>query len=110
MDGRLLCAAWTERNWRTCPMKDEAMTKYECPVCFYPDLDEPPTDHEICPCCGTHFDYSDAGPLGPSAYWPHLRNAWIKEGMKWWFQNEKYGGSPEGWMACSGCGRGSHQN
>ncbi|MET3755548.1 RNA polymerase subunit RPABC4/transcription elongation factor Spt4 [Rhizobium binae] len=60
-------------------------TKSQCPVCGYPDLDEPPYDEwgdptfNICPCCGTEFGYDDA-----SAAHSQLRDDWIRNGMVWW--------------------------
>ncbi|WP_460042587.1 hypothetical protein [Pseudomonas sp. S2_H01] len=58
---------------------------YICPVCGYPELDEPPYDgfgcasYGICPCCGTEFGYDDS-TLAHSA----LRTKWISDGMCWW--------------------------
>ena len=54
------------------------MTFYLCPVCGYDRLEEPPLDHEICPCCGTHFGYHDAY-LHPIV----LRVRWINAGKPW---------------------------
>jgi predicted amidophosphoribosyltransferase len=60
-------------------------TNSQCPVCGYPDLDEPPFDegghptYNICPCCGTEFGYDDA-----SRAHAQLRDDWIKNGMVWW--------------------------
>lgn len=39
--------------------------RYLCPVCGFPNLEEPPWNNdagsdEICPSCGTHFGYDDA--------------------------------------------------
>jgi len=56
-----------------------------CPVCGYPELEEPPYDEfgcssfGLCPCCGTHFGYDDA----TSAH-VELRKIWISRGMPWW--------------------------
>lgn len=63
---------------------------YECPVCLYKGLDEPPENHEICPSCGTHFDYVDAVPEGQSKTPIHnrLREEWIGEGCKWWSKHK----------------------
>ncbi len=50
---------------------------YICPVCGYDKLEEPPLNHEICPCCSTHFSYNDSGPKEPSFYHKILRDEWI---------------------------------
>ena len=52
---------------------------YECPVCGYNQLLQPPTDHMICPSCGTQFGYDDA--LATHA---ELREEWIANGARWW--------------------------
>jgi Cysteine-rich CPCC len=52
--------------------------KYTCPVCGYPDLDEKPINHEICPSCGTQFGYDDY--LRPHA---DLRQEWLDSGANW---------------------------
>jgi len=49
-----------------------------CPVCFFPEMREPPTDFAICPCCGTEFGYSDAGRT-----LDELRQGWIRDGERW---------------------------
>jgi len=43
-------------------------THFPCPICGFPDLDEPPYDSDgenpsfdICPCCGIEFGYEDCG-------------------------------------------------
>lgn len=56
---------------------------YECPVCGYPDLTEPPfvggeASFEICPCCGVEFGYQDTGRTHAQ-----LRKQWIDSGMPW---------------------------
>jgi len=59
-----------------------------CPVCGYPELDEPPYDdhgcasYNICPCCGVEFGYDDSNILHSE-----LREKWIINGMKWWSKN-----------------------
>lgn len=53
------------------------MKRTLCPVCGL-DLDWPPLDYDICPCCGTEFGYSDSGRSHAE-----LRQIWIAGGMKW---------------------------
>lgn len=57
--------------------------KYLCPVCGFGQLDESPTDFNICPCCGTEFDYDDA-----SLDNEQLRHRWIAGGGLWYAVNE----------------------
>ena len=73
--------------------------QYECPVCGYPELGEPPwtgnrASFEICPSCGTEFGYDDAAggdeARRPSVY-NVLREAWIAEGMPWWAERARVG-------------------
>jgi hypothetical protein len=52
--------------------------KYNCPVCAFNGLDEPPEDFTICPSCGTEFDYHDL-----IRGHDELRSAWIATGPKW---------------------------
>lgn len=52
--------------------------KYECPVCRYPGLEDPPENHEICPSCGTQFGYHDARRSHAE-----LREMWLSQGAKW---------------------------
>jgi hypothetical protein len=58
---------------------------FDCPVCGYPKLDEPPYDEHkcptyiICPSCGTEFGYDDA-----TVEHLALRQRWIANGMRWW--------------------------
>lgn len=49
-----------------------------CPVCGY-EMDDPPTDHNICPSCGTEFGLHDV-----NASLSDLRAAWMRSGPKWW--------------------------
>jgi hypothetical protein len=51
---------------------------YTCPVCAYPGLPRPAADYEICPSCGTEFEYHDARRTHES-----LRREWIVEGAQW---------------------------
>lgn len=62
---------------------------YVCPVCRYPDLDEPAYDsfgcasYNICPCCGTEFGYDDSTTAHSD-----LRGKWVSEGMQWWSKHQ----------------------
>ena len=49
-----------------------------CPVCGYL-MAYPPSDHHICPSCGTEFGYDDAGRSHTE-----LRRIWLLTGPKWW--------------------------
>lgn len=58
-----------------------------CPVCGYPDLEEPPRSprtgagsYEICPSCGFEFGVTD-DDLGYS--YDSWRQLWIDKGMPW---------------------------
>ena len=64
---------------------------YECPVCGYPGLEEPPAHYNICDCCGTEFDNDDR-----DASHEELRNRWAKAGAPWF---GSYYVAPEGWKA-----------
>ena len=64
-----------------------------CPVCGYLELRDPPWSNglpsdEICPQCGTHFGYDDAvglrDPAALGARHRQLRDAWVREGSRWW--------------------------
>lgn len=64
---------------------------YKCPVCGYLDLPERPEDHEICPCCGTHFGYDDL-----RFSHDELRRNWLAQGGRWFdYATQR----PEGWSA-----------
>ena len=55
------------------------MNQNICPVCGWPNLEEPPVQSfEICPSCGTEFGHTDA-------YRSHdeLRFEWIRRGLRW---------------------------
>ena len=51
---------------------------YMCPVCGYPDMEEPPEDFEICDCCGTQFAFHDDVKSHKD-----LRAEWIGRGAPW---------------------------
>jgi hypothetical protein len=59
--------------------------RFNCPVCGYGNLTEPPYDlhgcgsFEICPCCGTEFGYDDV-----SRSHADLTAAWLALGAQWW--------------------------
>ena len=54
------------------------MMTFTCPVCGYQNLPSPPIDYEICPSCGTEFEYHDA--LRTHA---ELREDWMRRGALW---------------------------
>ena len=60
-----------------------------CPVCGYPELVLPPTNHMICPSCGTEFDYDDY-----EISHDELRQQWIAGGATWWSEATP---PPPGW-------------
>ncbi len=60
---------------------------FTCPVCFYGAMPDPPTDYNICPCCGTEFENSNA-----DCSYDELRADWIVRGTPWFFRN-----APQGW-------------
>lgn len=55
-----------------------------CPVCEWPLPAD--TDHEICPCCGTHLSYEDAAPTEELRHeaLARLRDRWIASGAQFW--------------------------
>ena len=63
------------------------MKKYDCPVCGYDELYEPPRSaegggsYEICPSCGFQFGVSDEDKGISYEEW---RKRWIEGGMAWW--------------------------
>lgn len=65
---------------------------YNCPVCEYPKLQEPPRStsgggsYEICPSCGFQFgvDDDDRGITYTTA-----RETWISGGRKWYSRSRK---------------------
>jgi predicted amidophosphoribosyltransferase len=63
---------------------------YLCPVCGY-WLEDPPTRHRICPCCGTEFGYHDSGGT-----YDDIRKAWVATGARWWSPVDR---QPVGWNA-----------
>jgi hypothetical protein len=75
------------------------MARHTCPVCAYPDLDEPNTDvtgeptYAICPCCGTQFGADDLVRSHDE-----LRADWIAAGALWWSEVKA---PPSGWNAAA---------
>lgn len=60
---------------------------YTCPVCGFPDLDDPPRSpvtgggsYEICPSCGFQFGVHDDDRDISYESW---RSQWIADGMPW---------------------------
>jgi hypothetical protein len=51
---------------------------YTCPVCGFQSMPFPPTDYEICPSCGTEFEYHDAVKTHAE-----LRQEWVRGGALW---------------------------
>lgn len=56
-----------------------------CPICGYPDLDEPAYDREvgsleICPSCSFQYGFTDDSKHISFAQW---RQQWIENGMIW---------------------------
>lgn len=66
-----------------------------CPVCGYPDLEEPAFDEfgsatfVICPSCGTEFGYHDA-----TRSHEQLRQCWLANGACW---HSRVVPAPAGW-------------
>lgn len=77
----------------------DAVATYVCPVCGWPELDEPAYDQygsssfDICPCCGTQFGYQDARRTHAD-----LRAEWIAGGMPW---SSRAVPEPDGWESSS---------
>lgn len=69
---------------------------YQCLVCGYLGLDEPPrtaesgASYEICPSCGCQYGVTD-DDRGIS--YEHWRREWIAAGMRWWSRRPR----PAGW-------------
>jgi hypothetical protein len=62
---------------------------YTCPVCAYGGMEGPPYDYNICPCCGTEFDYDNHGRSNVE-----LRNVWLAKGGLWFSPVTP---PPQGW-------------
>lgn len=51
---------------------------YQCPICGYNRLNEPPVEFSICPCCGVEFGVDDF-----EMSHAELQVQWIQRGMPW---------------------------
>lgn len=76
-----------------------AAMSYVCPVCGYPDLEEPPRSprsgggsYEICPSCGFQFGVTDEDRGFTYEEW---RRHWTERGMPW--ASEGIEAPPAGW-------------
>ena len=72
------------------------MKNYVCPVCGYPNLEDPPRlegspSEEICPSCFFQFGFDDDSEGYTYEQW---RQAWIHKGMPW---SGKADEEPDGW-------------
>lgn len=72
------------------------MTGHICPVCGYPELQDPPrspsggASYEICPSCGFEFGVTDDDlGLSPTEW----RHRWVADGMPW----SSTSPTPAGW-------------
>lgn len=63
--------------------------RFTCPVCGYKDLPALPRDYEICPSCGTEFEYHDALKSHEQ-----LRREWKQRGLVW---HSRVIQQPSGW-------------
>jgi len=70
-------------------MPEDRFMTYKCPVCFYPQMLDPPEDYNICPCCGTEFGNDDA-----EASHSELRRRWVSDGARWFFEIPPPGWNP----------------
>ena len=78
--------------------------KYFCPVCGYPELDEPPYfeneagSFEICPCCFIEFGFTEGGRDGDALrdWIAEYRSAWVAQGMPWRSES-RYSQPPRDW-------------
>jgi hypothetical protein len=52
-------------------------------------MPEPPENYNICPCCGTEFEYTDAGVTHQQ-----VRAKWLSHGALWWYPDIQ---PPPGW-------------
>lgn len=71
-------------------MKPVIVQTFTCPVCFYPEMTEPPQDFNICPCCGVEFENDDYDTSHAE-----LRQQWLHAGAPWFSSVRK---SSEAWQ------------
>lgn len=57
---------------------ENSTAKYQCPVCGYDEMRDPPDSGNICSCCGTEFDVDDCEKSHEQ-----LRDEWIDNGLHW---------------------------
>lgn len=76
-----------------------SVVSFICPVCGYPDLDEPPRSertgagsYEICPSCGFEFGVTDDDQGLSYGEW---RRRWVERGMPW--DSESIRPAPKNW-------------
>jgi hypothetical protein len=62
---------------------------YQCPVCGYGALTQPPERYSICPCCGTEFELDDC-----MTSHEELRRQWLRAGAPWFSRATP---PPDGW-------------
>ena len=79
-----------------------------CPVCGYPELEEPPERFSICPSCGTQFGDDDF-VFDPRDYpnkLAELRRRWLDAGATWFdeFTPRPMNWSPYSQVAIEGVG------
>jgi predicted RNA-binding Zn-ribbon protein involved in translation (DUF1610 family) len=74
-------------------------SRHRCPVCGYPDLEEPPrssvtggASYEICPSCGFQFGVTDDDLCVSYEEW---RRRWVERGMPW--DSAGIRPQPQGW-------------
>lgn len=69
------------------------MMQYQCPVCGYGKMKEPPEGYYICPCCGTEFENDDRLKTHIE-----LTRQWVANGVQWFSRATV---QPEDWNPIS---------
>ena len=66
-------------------MREDIPLSFMCPVCGFPDMEEPPDRFAICPSCGTEFGNHDFvfDTRDYPAKLAELRAAWLAAGAPW---------------------------